>query len=161
MAKATAEAKAAADRAESERVAAEKAKAEKAAADKLVAERIAIAKAAAEKAAAEKARQEAIGVKPNNPNQLSDTIVKEAPKEALVAKVQVDKPGVENGGIEFYGTKSAPQVVGEDGKLTPAAPPPGSGLPLPADAITTQETFLGQPGGTTFNAPDKIGRAHV
>ena len=72
----------------------------------------------------------------------------------MVAKVQVDKPGVENGGIEFYGTKSAPQVVGEDGKLTPAAPPPGSGLPLPADAITTEDTFIGQPGGTTFNAPD-------
>ena len=111
-------------------------------------------RSAAEKAAAEKARQEAIGVKPNNPNQLSDTIVKEAPKEALVAKVQVDKPGVENGGIEFYGTKSAPQVVGEDGKITPPAPPPGSGLPIPPEAITTEETFLGQPGGTTFNAPD-------
>ena len=72
----------------------------------------------------------------------------------MVAKVQVDKPGVENGGIEFYGTKSAPQVVGEDGKITPPAPPPGSGLPIPPDAITTEDTFLGQPGGTTFNAPD-------
>ena len=72
----------------------------------------------------------------------------------MVAKVQVDKPGIENGGIEFYGTKSAPQVVGEDGKITPPAPPPGSGLPIPPDAITTEDTFLGQPGGTTFNAPD-------
>ena len=72
----------------------------------------------------------------------------------LVAKIQVDKAGVENGGIQFFGTKSAPQVVGEDGKLTPPAPPPGSGLPIPPDAITTKDTFIGQPGGTTFNAPD-------
>ena len=72
----------------------------------------------------------------------------------LVPHVQVDKPGVENGGIEFFGTKSAPQVVGEDGKLTPPAPPPGSGLPIPPEAITTAATFIGQPGGTTFNAPD-------
>ena len=50
--------------------------------------------------------------------------------------------------------ESAPQVVGEDGKLTPPAPPPGSGLPIPAEAITTAATFIGQPGGTTFNAPD-------
>ena len=68
--------------------------------------------------------------------------------------IQEDKSGVENGGIQFFGTKSAPQVVGEDGKLTPPAPPPGSGLPIPADAITTKDTFIGQPGGTTFNAPD-------
>ena len=34
------------------------------------------------------------------------------------------------------------------------SPPPGSGLPIPPDAITTEDTFLGQPGGTTFNAPD-------
>ena len=72
----------------------------------------------------------------------------------LVPHIQQDKPGVENGGIEFFGTKTAPQVVGEDGKLTPPAPPPGSGLPIPPDAITTQDTFIGQPGGTTFNAPD-------
>ena len=77
-----------------------------------------------------------------------------APADALVAHVQVDKPGVENGGIEFFGTKSAPQVVGEDGKLTPPAPPPGSGLPIPPEAITVTATFIGQPGGTTFNAPD-------
>jgi hypothetical protein len=71
-----------------------------------------------------------------------------------VAHVQVDKPGVENGGIEFFGTKTQPQVVGEDGKLTPPPPPPGSGLPIPPDAITLTNTFIGQPGGTTFNAPD-------
>jgi hypothetical protein len=106
------------------------------------------------KAEADKLKTEEIGVKPNSPDQLSDTVVKEASKEVLVAHVQVDKPGVENGGIEFFGTKSAPQVVGEDGKLTPPAPPPGSGLPIPPDAITTTDTFIGQPGGTTFNAPD-------
>ena len=91
---------------------------------------------------------------PDNPNSLSDTTPKVAPAEVLVAHVQVDKPGVENGGIEFFGTKSAPQVVGEDGKLTPPAPPPGSGLPIPPEAITVASTFIGQPGGTTFNAPD-------
>lgn len=94
------------------------------------------------------------GLEANSPDQLSDTVVKEAPKEVLVPHVQVDKAGVENGGIEFFGTKSQPQVVGEDGKLTPPPPPPGSGLPIPPDAITTTETFIGQPGGTTFNAPD-------
>jgi hypothetical protein len=31
---------------------------------------------------------------------------------------------------------------------------PGSGDPIPPDAITITETFIGQPGGTTFNAPD-------
>ena len=94
------------------------------------------------------------GLIPNSPDQLSDTTPKEAPKEVLVPHTQVDKPGVENGGIEFFGTKSAPQVVGEDGNLTLPAPPPGSGLPIPPDAITTTDTFIGQPGGTTFNAPD-------
>ena len=91
---------------------------------------------------------------PNNPSSLPDSVPKEAPASALVAHVQVDKPNVENGGIEFFGTKSQPQVVGEDGKLTPPPPPPGSGLPIPADAITLVDTFIGQPGGTTFNAPD-------
>ena len=94
------------------------------------------------------------GLVPNSPDQLSDTTPKVAPKEVLVPHTQVDKPGVENGGIEFFGTKSAPQVVGEDGTLTPPAPAPGSGDPIPPDAITTQDTFIGQPGGTTFNAPD-------
>ena len=76
------------------------------------------------------------------------------PAEMLKPKEQVDQAGVENGGIQFFGTKSQPQVVGEDGKVTPPAPPPGSGLPIPPEAITTAETFIGQPGGTTFNAPD-------
>ena len=81
-------------------------------------------------------------------------IPKQAPQEVLVPHIQVDKPGVENGGIEFFGTKTQPQVVGEDGQLTPPPPTPGSGDPIPPDAITTTETFIGQPGGTTFNAPD-------
>ena len=130
---------------------------QKALADRIAADQAAKdaqAKADAQKTADDKAKQDAIGVKPNSPDQLSDTVIKEAPKEALIPHIQQDKVGVENGGIEFFGTKSAPQVVGEDGKLTPPAPPPGSGLPIPADAITTQDTFIGQPGGTTFNAPD-------
>jgi hypothetical protein len=95
-----------------------------------------------------------IGLVPNSTDQLPDDVPKEAPKEVLVEHVQVDVPGVENGGIEFFGTKTQPQVVGEDGKLTPPPPPPGSGLEIPEGAVTTTETFIGQPGGTTFNAPD-------
>lgn len=101
---------------------------------------------------------DAIGLVPNNPDQLPDSIpklpdpVKYA--ELLQPHVQVDVPGVENGGITFFGTKTAPQVIGEDGQLTPPAPPPGSGLPIPPDAITTSDTFIGQPGGTSFNSPD-------
>ena len=68
--------------------------------------------------------------------------------------IQEDKKGIENGGIEFFGTQSQPQVVKEDGTLTPPPPEPGSGDPIPADAITVQATFEGQPGGTTFNSPD-------
>ena len=94
------------------------------------------------------------GLISNSPDQLSNTTPKEEPPEALVAHIQEDKAGVENGGIEFFGTKDAPQVVGENGQLTPPAPPPGSGLPIPPEAITTTATFIGQPGGTTFNAPD-------
>ena len=90
----------------------------------------------------------------SDPNDLPETEPKLPPVEKLVAHVQVDIPGVANGGIEFFGTKSQPQVIGEDGKLTPPPPPPGSGLPIPPEAITTTETFIGQPGGTTFNAPD-------
>jgi len=97
---------------------------------------------------------EEIGLVPNNPNQLPTDVPKPAPKEVLVPHIQVDVPGVENGGIQFFGTKDAPQVVGEDGNLTPSAPAPGSGDPIPPDAITTTDTFIGQPGGTTFNAPD-------
>jgi hypothetical protein len=147
--KAAADAKAASDKAAQDAAnkAAEQTKADQAAKD-------AQAKADAAKAEADKAKQDAIGVKPNSPDQLSDTVVKQAPAEVLVPHIQQDVKGVENGGIEFFGTKSAPQVVGEDGKLTPAAPPPGSGLPIPAEAITTTDTFIGQPGGTTFNAPD-------
>jgi hypothetical protein len=94
------------------------------------------------------------GLVPNNANSLPDSIPKLPDQSSLVEHVQVDKPGVENGGIEFFGTKTQPQVVGEDGNLTPPAPPPGSGLPIPPDAITLSDTFIGQPGGTTFNAPD-------
>ena len=94
------------------------------------------------------------GLIPNSPDQLPETTPKEAPAELLVPHVQVDVAGVENGGIAFYGTQSQPQVVQENGTLTPPAPPPGSGLPIPAEAITIADTFIGQPGGVTFNAPD-------
>ena len=166
-AKAEAEAKAQAEadaKAEAEAMAAEKEAADQAAkdaqakadaakeqADKAKAE---ADKLAEEKAAADKKLEEATGMKSNNPDQLPEDKPKLPDQKDLVAKVQVDKAGVENGGIQFFGTKSAPQVVGEDGKLTPPAPPPGSGLPIPPDAITTTDTFIGQPGGTTFNAPD-------
>jgi hypothetical protein len=94
------------------------------------------------------------GLIPNNPDSLPDDIPKLPEEQALKPHTQEDKPGVENGGIEFYGTKTQPQVIGEDGNLTPPPPAPGSGDPIPPDAITTTETFIGQPGGTTFNAPD-------
>jgi hypothetical protein len=97
---------------------------------------------------------EEIGLVPNNPAQLPTDIPKPAPPEVLVAHIQKDVAGVENGGIEFFGTQSQPQVVGEDGHLTPPAPEPGSGDPIPPDAITTEDTFIGQAGGVTFNSPD-------
>ena len=97
---------------------------------------------------------EEIGLVPNSADQLPDDVPKVAPAEVLVEHIQVDVAGVENGGIQFFGTKTAPQVVNEDGTLTPPAPPPGSGLPIPPEAITVAATFIGQPGGTTFNAPD-------
>jgi hypothetical protein len=90
----------------------------------------------------------------NNPAQLPIDIPKKAPVEILVPHIQQDKTGYENGGISFFGTQSQPQVVTENGQLTPPPPAPGSGDPIPPEAITTAETFLGQPGGTTFNAPD-------
>lgn len=162
-AKAEADAKAKAERdaeLEAQKAKDEAAKAEqeaanaKAEADKKAAEQAKIAadKAIADKLAADKAAEES---KPkSDPNDLPIDKPKEAPQEVLVPHIQVDTPGIQNGGIEFFGTKTAPQVVGEDGKLTPPAPPPGSGLPIPPDAITTADTFIGQPGGTTFNAPD-------
>jgi hypothetical protein len=95
-----------------------------------------------------------IGLVPNGVNQLPASIPELPAAELLVAHDQIDVPGVENGGIQFFGTTNAPQVVNEDGSLTPPAPPPGSGLPIPPDALTTEKTFIGQPGGVTFNAPD-------
>ena len=97
---------------------------------------------------------EEIGLVPNNPDQLPEDVPKLPEPEALKPHIQQDVKGVENGGIEFFGTQDAPQVIGEDGQLTPPAPAPGSGDPIPPDAITTEDTFIGQPGGTTFNAPD-------
>jgi hypothetical protein len=94
------------------------------------------------------------GVIENNPDSLPENEPKVPSSNLLVPRVQVDVAGVENGGIEFFGTKSQPQVIGEDGKLTPPPPPPGSGLPLDPEAITTEETFIGQPGGMAFNSPD-------
>ena len=59
-----------------------------------------------------------------------------------------------NGGVEIFGTATQPQVIGEDGRLTPPPPPPGSGLPIDPEAITVAETFIGQPGGMALNSPD-------
>ena len=95
-----------------------------------------------------------IGIVPNNPAQLPTSVPKLPDPVELKPHIHVDVKGVENGGIEFFGTQSAPQVIGEDGQLTPAAPEPGSGDPIPADAITTEDTFIGQAGGVTFNSPD-------
>ena len=98
--------------------------------------------------------EEVGGVIPNSPDSLPTDEPLLPPQEALKPHIQQDKAGVENGGIQFFGTQSQPQVIGEDGQLTPPPPPPGSGLPIPPDAITTTETFIGQVGGVTFNSPD-------
>ena len=97
---------------------------------------------------------EEIGLVPNSPDQLPTDVPKLPEPEALKPHIQQDVAGVENGGIAFFGTQSQPQVIGEDGQLTPPPPPPGSGLPIPPDAVTTTETFIGQAGGVTFNSPD-------
>ena len=94
------------------------------------------------------------GLIPNNPSQLPVDVPKVPEGNLLTPHIQQDKAGVENGGIAFFGTQSQPQVVNEDGTLTPPAPAPGSEDPIPPDAITIAETFIGQPGGMTFNAPD-------
>jgi len=91
---------------------------------------------------------------PLTPAELPELIPLAPPAEELVARIQEDIAGVDNGGIDFYGTKTQPQVIGEDGKLTPAPPPPGSGEYLDPQAITITETFIGQPGGVAFNSPD-------
>ena len=95
-----------------------------------------------------------INVIPNSPESLPIASPKSAPTSVLLAHIQIDIPSVENGGIEFFGTKTQPRVVNEDGRLTPLAPLPGSGQEIPGDALTTSETFIGQVGGITFNAPD-------
>ena len=107
-----------------------------------------------EEPASEPVKETVDGLIENNPNSLPETEPKLPPEEKLVPHIQEDKVGVENGGIEFFGTKSQPQVIGEDGQLTPPPPAPGSGDPIPPDAITTTETFIGQAGGVTFNSPD-------
>lgn len=113
------------------------------------------AKAQEVKAKAEEAKAIAeIGVKPNSAEQLPIDKPKVPEGDLLTPRIQQDVQGVENGGIEFFGTQSQPQVVNEDGTLTAPAPLPGTGDPIPPDAITTAETFIGQPGGVTFNAPD-------
>jgi hypothetical protein len=94
------------------------------------------------------------GLIENNPDSLPVDEPKVPESNLLVPRVQVDIAGVENGGIQFFGTQSQPQVIGEDGQLTPPPPPPGSGLPIHPDAITTEDTFIGQVGGVTFNSPD-------
>ena len=91
---------------------------------------------------------------PNNPTSLPTDKPVLPQANQLVAKPQVDKPGVENGGQQFFGTQQQPQVIGENGKLTPPPPAPGSGAPIPPGAVTIPETFIGQPGGMIFNAPD-------
>jgi hypothetical protein len=94
------------------------------------------------------------GLQPNSPDQLPVTEPKVPENNLLVAHIQQDVTGVENGGIQFFGTQSQPQVIDESGKLTPPPPVPGSGDPIPPDAITTEDTFIGQVGGVTFNSPD-------
>jgi len=104
--------------------------------------------------APEPSKEVVVGLIPNNPSQLPTVIPKLPENNLLTPHIQEDKAGVENGGIELFGTQTQPQVIGEDGVLTPPPPAPGSGDPIPPDAITIPETFIGQPGGMTFNAPD-------
>ena len=141
----------AAAQAEAEAQAAEEAAA---AAEEAASEAEAEAEQAQQEAAEAEAAAEEVGLVPNSPDSLPTDVPKLPDAKDLVAKVQEDIAGVENGGIEFFGTKDQPQVIGEDGKLTPPPPKPGSGDPIHPDAITIAETFIGQPGGMTFNSPD-------
>jgi len=104
------------------------------------------------------APQEPMAVAPEPVEVAPEPMPIDAPKvpeaELLTPHIQEDVAGVLNGGIKMFGTKDQPQVIGEDGKLTPAPPLPGSGLPIPPDAITVSATFIGHPGGVTFNSPD-------
>jgi hypothetical protein len=148
---AAAQAEAEAQAAEEEAAAAEE---EAQAAEEEAAQAEAEAEQAEQEAAEAEAAAEEVGLEPNSPESLPTDEPKLPDAEDLVARVQEDVAGVENGGIEFFGTKDQPQVIGEDGKLTPPPPEPGSGDPIHPDAITTTDTFIGQPGGTTFNSPD-------
>mgnify|MGYP003703876511 FL=1 len=79
--------------------------------------------------------------------------VTESVQSAFTQPTALGKPL--NGGVQFFGTQEQPQVIDPDtGKITPPPPPPGSGLPIPPEAITVAETFIGQPGGVGFNSPD-------
>jgi hypothetical protein len=148
---AAAQAEAEAQAAEEAAQAAEEAAAE---AEQEAAEAEAEAEQAQQEAEQAEAAAEEVGLEPNSPDSLPTDEPKLPDAEDLVARVQEDIAGVENGGIEFFGTKDQPQVIGEDGKLTPPPPKPGSGDPIHPDAITVAETFIGQPGGMTFNSPD-------
>jgi hypothetical protein len=148
---AAAQAEAEAQAAEEAAQAAEEAAAE---AEQEAAEAEAEAEQAQQEAEQAEAAAEEVGLEPNSPDSLPTDEPKLPDAEDLVARVQEDIAGVENGGIEFFGTKDQPQVIGEDGKLTPPPPAPGSGDPIHPDAITVAETFIGQPGGMTFNSPD-------
>ena len=148
---AAAQAEAEAQAAEEAAQAAEEAAAE---AEQEAAEAEAEAEQAQQEAEQAEAAAEEVGLEPNSPDSLPTDEPKLPDAEDLVARVQEDVAGVENGGIEFFGTKDQPQVIGEDGKLTPPPPAPGSGDPIHPDAITVAETFIGQPGGMTFNSPD-------
>ena len=84
--------------------------------------------------------------------QIQQTVT-ESVQSAFTQPTALGKPL--NGGVQFFGTQEQPQVIDPDtGKITPPPPPPGSGLPIPPEAITVAETFIGQPGGVGFNSPD-------
>ena len=91
---------------------------------------------------------------PEPPPAIEPKVIEITPAPAPEPAPAPATPPKTNGGEVILGTPQQPQVVGEDGVLTPPPPLPNSGDTLNPESITIAATFQGQPGGMTFNSPD-------